>query len=290
MSKLLSGPAIAVAAIGVFAVSLPFTAHADDNGNGGGHTPVVVCHNGQALTIDDDALDAHLSHGDLYPVPVEGCFASAPDPEPEPDPDPVDPPVEEPNPQPDPETPPVVDPPVDPPVVDPDPDPVDPDPQPDPDPQTPPAGSEDPAPSDPTAPDKPGKPAPNPDASAPDTGDKGGAPDKGAPDKAGAPTAPLSPSDRDLAEHLDVAPAVIANLPRADRNWAKAQRADGMKQKVLAGKIKRMSKRAKAGLVTRLPNTGAAENGVLISSALGLMTGGVMLMLRGRRRPVRTQA
>ena len=57
------------------------------NGNGGsnaqanggtGHTPVTVCHrlgNGgyHVLTMDDSALKAHLGHGDLYPVPADGC-------------------------------------------------------------------------------------------------------------------------------------------------------------------------------------------------------------------------
>lgn len=43
-----------------------------------GHSPVTVCHllgNGSylVLTFDDSALKAHLGHGDLYPVPAEGC-------------------------------------------------------------------------------------------------------------------------------------------------------------------------------------------------------------------------
>ncbi len=60
------------------------------NGNGGsnahanggtGHTPVTVCHrlgNGgyHVLTMDDSALKAHLGHGDLYPVPADGCPAA----------------------------------------------------------------------------------------------------------------------------------------------------------------------------------------------------------------------
>ena len=45
---------------------------------GEGHTPVTVCHllgNGSyiLLTFDDNALKAHEGHGDLYPVPAEGC-------------------------------------------------------------------------------------------------------------------------------------------------------------------------------------------------------------------------
>ena len=48
----------------------------DERGNG--HTPVTVCHllgNGSynLLTFDDNALDAHIGHGDLYPVPADGC-------------------------------------------------------------------------------------------------------------------------------------------------------------------------------------------------------------------------
>lgn len=31
---------------------------------GGPHTPVTVCHNGRTLVVDDDALPAHLGHGD----------------------------------------------------------------------------------------------------------------------------------------------------------------------------------------------------------------------------------
>ena len=52
------------------------------NANGGtGHTPVTVCHrlgNGgyHVLTMDDSALKAHLGHGDLYPVPADGCPAA----------------------------------------------------------------------------------------------------------------------------------------------------------------------------------------------------------------------
>jgi LPXTG-motif cell wall-anchored protein len=43
-----------------------------------GHTPVTVCHvlgdgSYNLLTFDDSALDAHVGHGDLYPVPVDGC-------------------------------------------------------------------------------------------------------------------------------------------------------------------------------------------------------------------------
>lgn len=31
---------------------------------GGPHTPVTICHNGRTLVVDDDALPAHLGHGD----------------------------------------------------------------------------------------------------------------------------------------------------------------------------------------------------------------------------------
>lgn len=47
-------------------------------GKGQGHHPVTVCHrlgNGgyHLLTFDRHALDAHLHHGDIYPVPADGC-------------------------------------------------------------------------------------------------------------------------------------------------------------------------------------------------------------------------
>ena len=49
-----------------------------------GHTPVTVCHlrgNGSyhELTFDDDALEAHLAHGDLHPVPADGCATEGAD-------------------------------------------------------------------------------------------------------------------------------------------------------------------------------------------------------------------
>lgn len=52
----------------------------DQRGNG--HTPVTVCHllgNGSynLLTFDDNALEAHVNHGDLYPVPTDGCPADS---------------------------------------------------------------------------------------------------------------------------------------------------------------------------------------------------------------------
>lgn len=45
---------------------------------GEGHTPVTVCHvlgsgSYHLLTFDDNALRAHEAHGDIYPVPAEGC-------------------------------------------------------------------------------------------------------------------------------------------------------------------------------------------------------------------------
>ncbi|MGZ4437837.1 MAG: LPXTG cell wall anchor domain-containing protein, partial [Nocardioidaceae bacterium] len=50
--------------------------------NGNGHVPVTVCHllgNGgyHVLTFDQHALPAHLGHGDLYPVPADGCPTTA---------------------------------------------------------------------------------------------------------------------------------------------------------------------------------------------------------------------
>jgi LPXTG-motif cell wall-anchored protein len=49
---------------------------------GNGHTPVTVCHllgNGSynVLTFDENALAAHVDHGDLYPVPANGCPTAA---------------------------------------------------------------------------------------------------------------------------------------------------------------------------------------------------------------------
>ena len=46
------------------------------------HTPVTVCHllgNGSyhLLTFDDSALKAHQAHGDIYPVPHDGCPATS---------------------------------------------------------------------------------------------------------------------------------------------------------------------------------------------------------------------
>lgn len=53
----------------------------DKRANGSGHTPVTVCHllgNGGyiELTFDENALEAHLAHGDLHPVPAAGCPAA----------------------------------------------------------------------------------------------------------------------------------------------------------------------------------------------------------------------
>ena len=49
-----------------------------DTGEGKGTTRVEVCHvegNGSyhVIEFDDAALDAHVEHGDLYPVPEDGC-------------------------------------------------------------------------------------------------------------------------------------------------------------------------------------------------------------------------
>lgn len=51
---------------------------------GDGHAPVTVCHllgNGSynLLTFDRNALEAHQRHGDLYPVPADGCPESSDD-------------------------------------------------------------------------------------------------------------------------------------------------------------------------------------------------------------------
>lgn len=45
------------------------------------HTPVEVCHRHgdgsyKLLIMDDSALEAHKRHGDLYPVPADGCPAT----------------------------------------------------------------------------------------------------------------------------------------------------------------------------------------------------------------------
>ena len=54
----------------------------DQRGNG--HTPVTVCHllgsgSYNVLTFDDNALKAHVNHGDIYPVPADGCPADSED-------------------------------------------------------------------------------------------------------------------------------------------------------------------------------------------------------------------
>jgi LPXTG-motif cell wall-anchored protein len=77
---------------------------------GKGHTPVTVCHllgNGDfnIITIDEEALDAHISHGDTYPIdgvcfPPDGTGENeGKDPEQE---TPADPPVEGTDPTPEP--------------------------------------------------------------------------------------------------------------------------------------------------------------------------------------------
>ena len=60
----------------------PGTRASKQNPRGYGHTPVTVCHlrgNGTyiEITFDENALDAHKNHGDLYPVPAGGCPATA---------------------------------------------------------------------------------------------------------------------------------------------------------------------------------------------------------------------
>lgn len=52
-----------------------FTASANHNDDGHpdqSHTPVEICHNGKTITVDDNAVKAHLKHGDtLGACPVE---------------------------------------------------------------------------------------------------------------------------------------------------------------------------------------------------------------------------
>ena len=81
--------AIIVLALAIASLMLVPLASAT-GGNGGGHTPVTVCHKPgtpaqQSLTFDDDALWAHLNHGDTLgpctappppPVCPEGFTAS----------------------------------------------------------------------------------------------------------------------------------------------------------------------------------------------------------------------
>ena len=87
------------------------SAHAGDNG--GGHTPVTICHKPgtpaeHTIVVDDDAVPAHLAHGDYLGPCVDTPPPTEPPPTTEP---PVDPPTT---------TPPVVTPPaVTPPVVEP---------------------------------------------------------------------------------------------------------------------------------------------------------------------------
>lgn len=62
----------------IIALFLAPVAASNDTPRGGGHTSVTVCHimghgGYKLLTMDDDALQAHIDHGDLYPVPEGGC-------------------------------------------------------------------------------------------------------------------------------------------------------------------------------------------------------------------------
>ncbi len=45
-------------------MSFPVSAFAKKDDEENGHTPVTVCHNGSALTVDDDAVSGHVGHGD----------------------------------------------------------------------------------------------------------------------------------------------------------------------------------------------------------------------------------
>lgn len=85
--------ALAAPAAGVVAglLLLAPAAEAHGNGHGKGHTPVTVCHHGKSLTMDAEALAAHLAHGDTLGdcVPAPSSSAPCPDPttsSPEPDP------------------------------------------------------------------------------------------------------------------------------------------------------------------------------------------------------------
>jgi hypothetical protein len=56
-------------------------------GTGGGTTRVTICHregNGtfHEITVDDNAVPAHLAHGDIVPVPPGGCPTAPPPPPP----------------------------------------------------------------------------------------------------------------------------------------------------------------------------------------------------------------
>lgn len=68
--------------LGVYGAALA-TSQYDDPG--GGHTPVVICHKPgtpaqQELTVDDDAVPAHLAHGDtLGPCPPEETTVEPPE-------------------------------------------------------------------------------------------------------------------------------------------------------------------------------------------------------------------
>lgn len=121
-------------------------------GHGGGHTPVTICHKPgtpaeHEITVDDDAVPAHLEHGDtlgacpVTPPPVEEPDPT-PEPTPDPEPEPTDPPVEEP-------TDPPTDEPTDPPLETPDPEPT---PDPTPDPTDEPTTPTDPPTEEPTSP------------------------------------------------------------------------------------------------------------------------------------------
>lgn len=59
--RILAVIALLVGSIGVVAFA---ATQANAGGRGGGHDPVTICHNGHTITVDDDAVPAHLAHGD----------------------------------------------------------------------------------------------------------------------------------------------------------------------------------------------------------------------------------
>lgn len=93
LARILAALLLALAAI---LVAQP----AQATGGGHGHTPVAICHNGHGITVDDDAVPAHLEHGDNVGECVTDEPTEQPTDEPtdEPTEEPTDEPTEEPTP------------------------------------------------------------------------------------------------------------------------------------------------------------------------------------------------
>lgn len=102
-----------------------------------------------------------------------------------------------------------------------------------------------------------------------------------------APVAPLTTSDTHLAQSIGVQPAVVAALPRKDREWAKALQHAGVKRhelrQLVTGKAVESGKH-RAHKVRVLPNTGAPDNTLLATGALWMVAAGLTVLGINRRR------